>query len=225
MWPGLLRAGEGRAQLYSAHAWRQARPYSEEAKETEAKEAKEAEASNPAETAGEETTQQKEVDPMQAMQQELEKAQQEVKKLQDGIQRFAAEAENARTIAKRDVENAKSFGIEKFAKELLAPADSLGLALKNTPASQVENIPEVKTLHTGVSMTRDQLVKAFQHFDIAEEDPMGKEFDPDRHEALFRSPFAEGKTPGTIDTVICSTYTFRGRVIRAAKVGVVSDPE
>lgn len=231
MWPGLLRAGEGRAQLYCAQAWmQQARFYAEEAKEADTKEtetkdtekATEAEASTNG-SGGD--TQQNEADPMEALKQELEQAKQEVKKLQEGIQRFAAEAENARHIAKRDVENAKSFGIEKFAKELLTPADSLSLALKNTPMSQVESIPEVKTLYTGVSMTRDQLFKVFSHFDIVEEDPMGKEFNPDRHEALFRSPYAEGKTPGTIDTVICSTYTFRGRVIRAAKVGVVSDPQ
>jgi molecular chaperone GrpE len=47
----------------------------------------------------------------------------------DKMMRALADAENARTIAKRDVENANQFAVTKFAKSLLSVADNLTLAV------------------------------------------------------------------------------------------------
>lgn len=66
-----------------------------------------------------------EADPRDARIAELEK---ELGDLKDRSLRALADAENARTIAKRDVDNAKVFAITKFAKSLLDTADNLALA-------------------------------------------------------------------------------------------------
>lgn len=47
----------------------------------------------------------------------------------DKMMRALADAENARTIAKRDVANANHFAVTKFAKSLLCVADNLTLAV------------------------------------------------------------------------------------------------
>jgi len=51
-----------------------------------------------------------------------------LKDQKDQLLRALADAENARTIAKRDVESARQFAITKFAKSLLEVADTLALA-------------------------------------------------------------------------------------------------
>lgn len=44
------------------------------------------------------------------------------------LMRALADAENSRTIAKRDVENARQFAVTRFAKSLLDVADNLAMA-------------------------------------------------------------------------------------------------
>jgi molecular chaperone GrpE len=58
----------------------------------------------------------------------------ELKEQRDHMMRALADAENARTIARRDVENANNFAVTKFAKSLLEVADNLSLALAAIPA-------------------------------------------------------------------------------------------
>ena len=50
--------------------------------------------------------------------------------LKDQLIRAIAEAENTRTIARRDVRNAKDFAAQSFAQALLDVSDSLSYALK-----------------------------------------------------------------------------------------------
>ena len=57
-----------------------------------------------------------------------------LKEQKDQMLRALADAENARTIAKRDVENARQFAVTKFAKSLLDVADNLTLAMGSIPA-------------------------------------------------------------------------------------------
>lgn len=58
----------------------------------------------------------------------------ELKEQREQMLRALADAENARAIARRDVENAQQFAVTKFAKSLLDVADNLSLALASIPA-------------------------------------------------------------------------------------------
>lgn len=92
------------------------------------------------------------------------KLQGDIKDLKDKILRVYADEENVRRIAKKDVENAKSYANSKFAKSMLDVADNLERALQNTNtelANQGEN-PAVKNLLTGLEMTYAELEKVFK---------------------------------------------------------------
>ncbi|MDE5041571.1 nucleotide exchange factor GrpE, partial [Francisella tularensis subsp. holarctica] len=61
-----------------------------------------------------------------SVEEQLERAKETIKELEDSCDQFKdealrakAEMENIRNRAERDVSNARKFGIEKFAKELL----------------------------------------------------------------------------------------------------------
>ena len=59
-------------------------------------------------------------------QEKLLAAQAERDDYKDRMMRALAEAENARTIARRDVTTAREYAVQSFAKSLLEVSDSLG---------------------------------------------------------------------------------------------------
>ncbi len=133
----------------------------------------------------------------------------------DRYVRAAAELENVRKRAGRDVENAHKFALERFGKELLAVKDSLemGLAAKNADAD---------SLREGSQATLKVLAATLERFGIVEIDPAGEPFDPEFHEAMTmqHAPDAE---PGSVLTVIQKGYTLNGRLLRPAMVIVAAE--
>ena len=70
-----------------------------------------------------------------------------------------AEMENVRAIARRDVDNARTFAINGFAKRLLDVADNLTRATESVPAEELEEGSALKSLYDGVTLTDAQLQK------------------------------------------------------------------
>jgi molecular chaperone GrpE len=162
----------------------------------------------------------------------ISKLQKEVKDLKDQVIRSYAEEENVRRIAKRDVENAKSYANEKMAKAMLDVADNLDRALAAIPieertSSSSTDSSENNTLSTfieGITMTEKNLQKIFVQFNIIKYGQIGDVFNPSLHDALFQIPDAS-KEPNTIGQVLKSGYKLKDRVIRAAQVGTVVKPQ
>ena len=159
----------------------------------------------------------------------IAKLQKEVKDLKDQVIRSYAEEENVRRIAKRDVENAKSYANEKMAKAMLDVADNLDRALAAIPIEErtsTESSSENSTLSTfieGITMTEKNLQKIFVQFNIIKYGQIGDTFNPSLHDALFQIP-DPSKEPGTIGQVLKSGYKLKDRVIRAAQVGTNVKP-
>lgn len=158
----------------------------------------------------------------------IAKLQKEVKDLKDQVIRSYAEEENVRRIAKRDVENAKSYANEKMAKAMLDVADNLDRALAAIPIEErtAESSLENSTLSTfieGITMTEKNLQKIFVQFNIIKYGQIGDTFNPSLHDALFQIPDAS-KEAGTIGQVLKSGYKLKDRVIRAAQVGTNVKP-
>jgi molecular chaperone GrpE len=134
----------------------------------------------------------------------------------DRYLRAAAELENVRKRAARDVENAHKFAIERFATELLAVCDSLEMALAADDASS-------EALREGSEATLKQLVSVMQRFGVEEVDPEGEPFDPALHEAMTMQPSDEVE-PGSVITVFQKGYALNGRLLRPARVVVAAEP-
>ena len=147
----------------------------------------------------------------------------EIKDLKDNLLRSLAEAENTRRIAKRDVDQARSFAISSFAKSLLDTSDNLTRALDAVPEEMRhdhEGNPVLANLYEGISMTDDGLTKAFAKNGLTKFGAPGEKFDPNVHEALFEYPDPTGE-PGNIGQVMKVGFMLNKRVIRPAEVGVV----
>jgi len=131
--------------------------------------------------------------------------------------RAAAELENVRKRAARDVENAHKFALERFATDLLAVCDSLEMALETGAEASVESLKE------GNEATLKLLGSILQRFGVETVDPLGEPFDPAFHEAMTMQPSADAE-PGSVLTVFQKGYALNGRLLRPARVVVVSEP-
>jgi molecular chaperone GrpE len=154
---------------------------------------------------------------------DVEKLEVQVKELKDQLLRSYAEQENIRTIAKRDVENSRSFAISSFAKSMLDTSDNLTRALDAVPEEyrdDKENHSVLATLFEGIKMTDDGLTKAFAKNGLQKFGEVGEKFDPNLHDALFEYP-DENMEAGSIGQVMKVGFSLKNRVIRPAEVGVI----
>jgi len=135
----------------------------------------------------------------------------------DRYLRTAAELENVRKRAARDVEHAHKFALERFANDLLAVCDSLEMALI------AEGEPSVQSLKEGSEATLKLLVSTLERFGVEELDPHGEPFDPNQHEAITMQP-SDDVEPGSVVTVFQKGYALNGRLLRPARVVVASEP-
>ena len=122
-----------------------------------------------------------------------------------------AEGENIRRRASDDIDKARKFALEKFSNELLAVKDSLDAALLIESA-------DVQSYKDGVQITAKQLSGVFEKFNIAEINPVGERFDPNKHQAI--SMLENSGEPNTVITVLQKGYTLNERVLRPALVMV-----
>lgn len=122
-----------------------------------------------------------------------------------------AEAENIRRRSMEDIDKARKFALEKFSSELLAVKDSLDAALN-------VGVADVESYKNGVELTSKQLSSVFEKFNIAEINPAGEKFDPNKHQAI--STVDSDQEPNTVVSVLQKGYTLNERVLRPALVMV-----
>jgi molecular chaperone GrpE len=122
-----------------------------------------------------------------------------------------AEGENIRRRANDDIDKARKFALEKFSNELLAVKDSLDAAVLIEAA-------DVKSYKDGIEITIKQLTSVFEKFNIAEVNPLGEKFDPNKHQAI--SVLENSGEPNTVTSVLQKGYTLNDRVLRPALVMV-----
>jgi molecular chaperone GrpE len=128
-----------------------------------------------------------------------------------------AEYRNLQEQTKREVQAAKDFALQRFAKDLLDSVDNLDRALENVPKEKLnrEQNPELVTLHDGLKMTDEILMKTLKRHGMERMDPSieGEPFDPNKHEATFQAPQPD-KKDGTVFFTQQKGFTYNGRVLR-----------
>ncbi|KAK6200212.1 GrpE-domain-containing protein [Scheffersomyces amazonensis] len=192
----------------------------ESSEKSESKEeVKENGAENTAESAGEGA-----VDPIAELQAKLDAKDKELANMKNHYARAIADFRNLQDTTKKEIQKAKDFALQKFAKDLLESLDNFSLALESVKEDTLKANEDVKSLYEGVNMTRHVFEKTLNKHGIEKIDPIGKPFDPNQHEATFQVPQPD-KEPGTVFHVQQTGYTLNSRVLRPAKVGLVKGAE
>ena len=133
----------------------------------------------------------------------------------DRYLRAAAETENVRKRAARDVEHARRYALEAFAKEMLCVRDSFEMGIDAAETADAGGLAE------GSAATLKLLITTLERFGISEVDPIGEPFDPELHEAISMQPSADAE-PGSVLLVAQKGYALNGRLLRPAMVVVAA---
>lgn len=153
---------------------------------------------------------------------------------QDKYLRSVADYRNLQERTKRDMDSAKQFAIQRFAADLLDSIDNLDRALTSVPkesvaesssSSEIDHKKDLVSLYSGLKMTEEILLGTLKKHGLERFDPTegeGRKFDPNTDEATFFTK-VEGKQDGDVFFVQSKGFKLNGRVIRAAKVGVVKN--
>lgn len=141
--------------------------------------------------------------------------QEDVAAAKDAALRAQADAQNVKRRATQDVEKARKFALEGFAKELLPVVDNLERALEAASGDE----EAVKPIAEGVQLTLKSFLDAMDKHNIEVVDPQGEPFDPNLHQAMsmIENPDVE---PNTVIAVMQKGYTLNGRLVRPAMVMV-----
>lgn len=139
--------------------------------------------------------------------------------------RSVADFRNLQERTKREVQAAKDFALQKFAKDLVESVDNLDRALSMVPTEKLSDKAnnELINLYEGLKMTEGILMTTLKKHGLERIDPeLFEKFDPNHMEAMFMAP-----SPGKEDNSVMHTqrkgWKLNGRTMRAAQVGVVKN--
>ena len=142
--------------------------------------------------------------------------------LKDRLMRALAETENIRKRAERDRREAELYGGTKLARDLLSVQDNMERALDTIDDDLRKNHGP---LVEGLELTLRELLSVFEKHKIVKVDPkIGDRFDPKFHQAMFEAPVPNTQK-GTIIQVMAPGFAIGDRLLRAAQVGVSSNPD
>lgn len=144
----------------------------------------------------------------------------EKQEMRDQMLRALAEMENLRKRAEREKSDARTYAIEKFARDLLSVSDNLARALEALPEDEREALTEGgKGLLGGIEMTQKELHTVLtRHGVTAIEVEPGAAFDPNLHQAVANIPSEHPN--GTIASLFQAGWRIGDRTLRAAMVAV-----
>ncbi len=143
---------------------------------------------------------------------------------QDRYLRSVADFRNLQDRTKREVQAAKDFAIQRFAKDLVDSVDNLDRALTTVPPDKLmasEDSTEVNdllSLYEGLKMTEAVLMSTLKKHGLERFDPSveGEKFNPNLHEATFQTPIPD-KEHGTVFHTQQKGFILNGRVLRVRR--------
>lgn len=140
--------------------------------------------------------------------------------LKDNMLRALAETDNVRKRANRQIEEARLYAVEKFARDLLGVSDNLARATEAVPAHVRDTLAdEVRTAFEGVALTQKELVTVLSRHGVTAIDAApGAAFDPALHQAVTQVPSPH--PAGSVAELYQSGWRIGDRILRAAMVAV-----
>jgi molecular chaperone GrpE len=137
--------------------------------------------------------------------------------------RSEAEMANLRTRTKREVEDARLFAVQKFARDVVEVAENLKRGLTSLPPRAEGEAEIIGKLREGFEGIERSFVATLERNGVQTDDPTGKLFDPNLHQAMAEQETTE-HPPGTIVQAWTQAWTLNGRLLRPAMVVVAKAP-
>lgn len=142
-----------------------------------------------------------------------------VEEFHDKWMRSEAEMQNYRARAKREVEDARQYAVQKFAKDVVEAAENLQRGLASLPAKTENETGLVAKLREGFESTERSFLGILERNGITCQHPVGEPFDANKHQAMAEQPSDE-HADGTVMQAWTPTWTLHGRLLKPAMVVV-----
>lgn len=145
-----------------------------------------------------------------------------------------ADKDNLVKIAKRDVDNAKEFGIKQIVVKLFDVVDTLNICIENMKDEHGTKIALAVLVVAGLTVhlsgleamesVKKQFMKILMDYGVEELSPkVGDKFDVNHHNALFEiEPTAAEHKARHIGLIVKNGWIRKGALLRPAAVGVYS---
>ncbi len=147
----------------------------------------------------------------------------ELQETKDKWLRSEAEMANLRARTRREVEDARLYAIQKFAKDVVEAAENLKRGIDSLP-KRSETEPDIVTkLRDGFEGIERSFVALLERNGITRNDPTGAMFDANLHQAMAETETTE-HPPGTILQSWSQTWTLNNRLLRPGMVVVAKGP-
>lgn len=160
---------------------------------------------------------------LEAPDQRIATLEQELQEMRDKWLRAEAEMANLRARTKREVEDARLYAVQKFARDVVEAAENLKRGIDSLP-QKTEAEPElVSKLREGFEGIERSFIGILERNGITRNDPTGAAFDANQHQAMAEQESAE-HPPGTVMQAWSQTWQLNGRLLRPAMVVVSKAP-
>ncbi|HEX5576827.1 MAG TPA: nucleotide exchange factor GrpE [Gemmatimonadaceae bacterium] len=133
----------------------------------------------------------------------------------DKYLRLAAEFDNFRKRMTKERVEAEGRGQAELVKQILDPLDDIARFADLDPAAT-----DSATIIQGVDMVEKKLDKQLRVVGLETVNPVDAQFDPALHEAVATQPADTPEQDGTVAQVYQIGYTFKGQLLRPARVVV-----
>jgi molecular chaperone GrpE len=141
----------------------------------------------------------------------ITKLSEEKRELQDRLLRTAADFDNFRKRAEKDLKDAATRATQGVWKELLPVMDNLERALKH--AAPTDAVAQ------GVRLVEKQMLSTLEKFGITRFESIGQPFDPAVHDAIQQVETAS-VPDGAVAEEFARGYLHNGKLLRPAMVAV-----
>lgn len=150
---------------------------------------------------------------------EEEKLKNRIVELEDKIARKSAEFENYKKRTARQYDDMIKFANEKTISDILDVVSDFDRALSHEDSNVT-----LESFTEGIKMIHNKLHAIIDKYDVKPIEAIGKQFDPNLHEALMHVESNEFDE-GIVAFEMNKGYTMGGKVIRHSRVGVAKPKE
>ncbi|NHN88312.1 nucleotide exchange factor GrpE [Acetobacter conturbans] len=140
----------------------------------------------------------------------------------DKWMRSEAEMQNLRARTKREVDDARQYAVQKFARDVVEAAENLKRGLASLPPREEGEDSIITKMREGIESTERSFLSILERHGVISQDPVGKPFDANHHQAMAEQPSAEHAT-GTVMQAWTPTWTLHGRLLKPAMVVVAKN--
>ena len=145
----------------------------------------------------------------------LEEANEKLAEAEDKYLRLCAEFENYKKRTQKEKEARYADACIDAVAEILPVLDNLDRALAVEVTSE-----DAVSFKAGVEMTKKQMIDSLTKLGVTEIEALGKEFDPNLHNAVMQGESDEYES-GVVAQELQKGYTYHDMVVRHSMVGVV----